>query len=250
MTDMLIMITGYIKSGKSTTSNILQKYGFVEKSFAKPLKEIGKILGFSEEQVNGTQEQKLEADEFWGISGRNFLQVFGSEVCRDHVPKVLPKMNMNGLTLWARLMERNILKNKRLVISDGRFPDEAELVKRYNGIIIRLHRNVEDSSSEVKSHKSETQIDEIIPDYIIDNNGTLEDLENKLLDILIKEGCYIKDCDASNTQLTTQVDSQLNTQLNTQVDSQVDSPDYTLGIMAVALCIAASVVGTVSSCYS
>ena len=57
---MIIGITGKIGSGKSTLAQILEeKFGYTEYSMATPLKEIGRIFGFTEEQLYGTQEQKL-----------------------------------------------------------------------------------------------------------------------------------------------------------------------------------------------
>ena len=205
MTDLLIMLTGSIGSGKSTAAEILTKYNFIEDFFAKPLKDFGLSLGFEHHQIYGTQEQKLEINQFWGISGREFLQKFGSEVCRDALPGIIPGMNFNNRTLWARVMESKIQKHKRLVISDGRFLDEAALVKEYKGVIIRLKRrpagnttvntSVDTSADkpigDFTTHKSETEISAIKADYEIDNNGSLEDLENQLIGILSNEGCNV-----------------------------------------------------------
>lgn len=58
---MIIGITGKIGSGKSTLSSYLtENHNYEEYSMAKPLKEIGKIFGFNDQQLYGTQEQKLE----------------------------------------------------------------------------------------------------------------------------------------------------------------------------------------------
>lgn len=190
MSNKCILLVGGIGSGKTTVANILAKYGFKEELFAGPIKEFGKLLGFTENQVNGTQQQKLEVNDFWGISGREFLQKFGTEVCRDLLPKAIPNMIMNKRTLWVRIMEQKINRHPLLVISDGRFPDEAKLVRDNNGIIIRITREANDNNKYNNSHKchaSETSMTSISEDHLIKNNGTLEDLENKVLDILYRE---------------------------------------------------------------
>lgn len=172
------MLTGGIGCGKSTVAKILsEEFKYQEIMFAGPIKEIGKVLGFPEHQMYGTQEQKLEVNSFWGVSGRRFLQVFGSEVMRDALPRAIPDMNMNGVNVWARIAENQIGKHKRVVVSDGRFEDEAVMVKRNGGIVVRVERTHKGKEpDDVKKHKSEHDI--IEHDYIIDNNGSVDDLRN------------------------------------------------------------------------
>jgi hypothetical protein len=197
----LIGINGEIGSGKSTAANYLcDKYAATEYMFAKPLKEIAKTLGFKDESVYGTQEEKLAIDPFWGISGREFLQVFGTEVCRDFLPKVLPNMNLDGTTLWVRLFEKYIadIRKKRkeckcddrddcacaylnlIVVSDLRFEDESNSIKKHRGYVIRIVRDNKPKEAHNKGHASETQADKIKPNIIINNNGSLQDLYSKL----------------------------------------------------------------------
>ena len=179
---MLVLFIGNIGSGKSLSADIICKHlNIPQTTFAEPLKNFALSIGFTQEEVYGTQEQKLKINNFWGISGREFLQKFGTEVCRDALPKIIPDMNMNNSQLWARVMEQKILQSQDLVISDGRFLDELELIKKYGGIIIKLERNTSYSSN----HKSE-QLNDLPYDLLITNNGTIEELKNKLLNIFIK----------------------------------------------------------------
>lgn len=182
---MLIGISGEIGSGKSTLSDfIVSKYGFIEYSFAKPLKEIAMILGFEPHQLYGTQEDKLETNNFWNISAREFLQKFGTEVCRDFLPRVIPKMSLNGQTLWVRLFEKFYLDNrdKNIIISDVRYLDEAASIKKLGGYIIRIEREkfipreIPLFVNNINFHKSETEMSHIVSDYKIINNSTKEKL--------------------------------------------------------------------------
>lgn len=182
---MIILLTGNIGSGKSLSAKILcELFNLEEVTFSEPLKKFAISLGFTYEQVYGTQEQKLQINDFWNISGREFLQKFGTDVCRDVLPKIMPKMNMNNSQVWARVMEKKIIEKGELVISDGRFMDEVRLVKKYGGIVLRITRNMDKGGSEYK-HKSEEV--ELPYDFLVDNNGTVEDLRERLLSIFIKD---------------------------------------------------------------
>jgi dephospho-CoA kinase len=179
----LICIVGNIGSGKSTASTIFIKNGYEEITFAGPVKEIGLILGFEQHELYGTQEQKLEKNKFWGVSGREFMQKFATDIMRNELNKYLD-MKMNGYTIWVRLCEKKIINmlenNKKIIVSDGRFIDEINMIKKLGGKIIKINR----SNIYLNKHESENYIKDIIPDIIIDNNGTLDDLENKIKKIL------------------------------------------------------------------
>lgn len=89
------------------------------------------------------------------------------------------------------------------IITDVRFPNEAQVIKERNGIIIRVTRGQYDpkctcglKASEhhanhgfikAPEHESETALDDYDFDYIIDNNGTIEELIEKVRQILVKE---------------------------------------------------------------
>ena len=179
----LICIVGNIGSGKSTAGNILKEYGYEEITFAQPVKEIGLILGFEHKELYGLQEDKLKINEFWGVSGREFMQKFATNVMRNELHKYI-NMNMDGKTIWVRLCEKKIIQmlkeNKKILVSDGRFPDEINMIKQYNGTIIKLERN----NSHDLNHESESYISNISYDIIIDNNGTIDDLENEIKKII------------------------------------------------------------------
>lgn len=177
---MLIGISGNIGSGKTTLANeLISKYGFREYSFAEPIKRIGLILGFEYYQLYGTQIQKKEINSFWGISGREFMQKFGTEVCRDVLPEIIPNMKFER-SMWIKLAKKFVEENGGdVVISDIRFPDEAKFVKDMGGIIIKIIRNPEQKTQ--NNHQSENQIINIEQDVIIDNNGTLKELSDNIL---------------------------------------------------------------------
>jgi len=174
------MIIGKIDSGKTTLAKYFTNHGYTEYTFADPIKQFAVSIGFEQHEVFGTQEEKLMVNKTYNISGREFLQKFGTDVCREKLTQSIPNMNLNGLGLWARVMEAKLQKNTKIVISDGRFEDEAELVKKYNGVIIRIHRECDSDygghSAQIEKHVSEVAMDNITADIIINNSGTLDDL--------------------------------------------------------------------------
>ena len=186
---MLIGITGKIGAGKSLSSRILERnHKFTEYTMAGPLKKMATSIGFTEEEVNGTQEQKLVKNKYWNVSGREFLQKFGTEVCRDILPRVI-NMNFNNRTLWCRIFEiyyEEHKKNMGVVVSDCRFKDELDLIKELGGVTVKIIRNNTDTDNTMlTSHKFHpSELLEYKTNFVINNNGDLQDLTCKLQEML------------------------------------------------------------------
>jgi hypothetical protein len=70
------------------------------------------------------------------------------------------------------------------IITDTRFPNEADAIKNAGGILIRVERP---GVKPINDHPSEVGLDHWTFDYVINNDGDLESLSNKVKDILIKE---------------------------------------------------------------
>jgi len=83
------------------------------------------------------------------------------------------------------------------IITDLRFPNELKAVEDRSGITIRINRTHKSMLYEVdqekmtlkpfNEHPSETALDNANFKYTIDNNGTIEELIEKVKEILIKE---------------------------------------------------------------
>jgi hypothetical protein len=68
-----------------------------------------------------------------------------------------------------------------------RFPNEMEAVKERKGITIRVSRTGIHTPKVEDLHPSETSLDDVEFNYHIDNSGTIENLIEKVKEILIKE---------------------------------------------------------------
>lgn len=134
-------------------------------SFAGPLYSIM----FYAQEVCGFEQQK----------DREFLQYVGTEWARKNDPNV-----------WVRLaIEKSSMINGNIFLTDLRFPNEFEALKNDGWLCVKINRSYTEGreGSGNKSHHSEKALDLIHDnrwDYIIDNNGSLEEFYKKL-DILI-----------------------------------------------------------------
>lgn len=178
---MLIGIIGKIGVGKTTIAEYLKTKGFVEYSFATPLKKIGELFGFTDKELYGTQEDKLKLNQHWGISGRYFLQKFG-DVLRS-ISSTIPEMS-DSVIIKLFEIERKKYNNCNCVVSDVRFLDEAKAITKLGGTLIRVTKvndnNDTDTKEEYKKHISETEQDLIKEDILIENNGTVDELYAKI----------------------------------------------------------------------
>lgn len=179
---MIIGLSGLKGSGKSTVAKILcDKHGFIELAFADPLKRgIQHMLGLTESQLYGHQSEKESKDSFWHVSPRVIMQVIGTNLMRNELPKHLPELH----TIWIRMMEKTIQQKEhsRIVISDCRFLDEACMIRNHNGLILRICRK-EVIAEDL--HESEKLAFET--DYTIMNSGSLTDLDeavSKFIDFI------------------------------------------------------------------
>lgn len=84
---------------------------------------------------------------------------------------------------WVYKDEVNVI-SPNWIITDMRFPNELKAVEDKGGITIRVNRP--QLISKDFEHESETSLDSAIFDYVIENNGTLEELIDKVREIYNK----------------------------------------------------------------
>ena len=189
---VLIGLLGRKSSGKDTfADHCCLRYGFNKKSFATPLKNITQILfGFNNLQLYG--EKKEEIDERWGITPRKALQFVGTDLVRKQMDKLIPNI---GQDFWLKHFEINYRRecngvcdgnsNVHTIVSDIRYQNEADLIHKLGGVVIKISRRVANNSED--EHISEAGIDDILNyDIFIENNESLEKYYSDI-DGMIKE---------------------------------------------------------------
>jgi hypothetical protein len=184
----VIGITGFKRSGKDTVGDYLcTQHGFTKLSYASALKiACQAIFSFTDEQLHG-DEEKEKIDEYWKHSPRDILQKVGTELFREKLPEVCEHINND---IWIRSVERQIktLHNldpsryNKFVITDVRYENEAEFVKKMNGKVLRINRFDFEMTEEnlSKLHKSESTIMKLDVDEDIENKSTLHELYSKV----------------------------------------------------------------------
>ena len=202
---MIIGIVGNIGEGKDTIAEYLEKHhDFTRESFAGTLKDaVSAVFGWNrfllEGQTNESRAWREEVDQWWaqrlnipGLTPRWVLQQWGTEVCRRSFHD----------DIWIASLENKLRKvQSNVVISDCRFPNEFLAIKNAGGKIIRVKRgpepewhshvagalngNIEDLLYLKHSgiHESEWAWYGLEVDYIISNDGTLEELYSKVTEI-------------------------------------------------------------------
>lgn len=195
-------ICGRMGSGKDTAAKFLIQNGYTRIAFADSLREIalrldpiviashgkkGGISGARELQVTWMNRlSKLVASVGWDEAKkssdvRTFLQILGTEVCRSIDPDCWVKMADRKVQELIGFNAAMGIPEPKFVFTDVRFTNEADYIKKNGGLIVFIHRQ-QNLDETLLSHTSESFDGRKYADHIIDNNGTLEDLESEILD--------------------------------------------------------------------
>jgi hypothetical protein len=194
------------------------------KKFAGKLKQIASILtGIPVEKFEDQEFKKTLLGPEWGtvkdiplnsvppftdtdfnvmMSVREFLQKLGTEAMRDGLHT---NVWVNALFADYKVIDRRTMQDPddsninypNWIITDTRFPNELEAVKKRNGITIKVIRPdyIENTFTGKKFpvkvhqtlHPSETALDNAKFNYEIINNGSIKELIEKVRSILINE---------------------------------------------------------------
>lgn len=133
MSDSLIIgLSGKKRCGKDHAAELAaEEYGFVNASFATPIKTISKeTFNLSHEQLHGNLKET--EDPFWGLSPRTIMQRVGTEFAREVFDK----------DVWVDNFKQRVQSSDedRVIVSDVRFPNEAYAIQSLGGMVIRIRR--------------------------------------------------------------------------------------------------------------
>ncbi len=202
--EKILIGLGYKKrSGKDTVADMLVKdHGFTKVSFAEPLKDLCEAI-----LLLRTRDFKGLHGELFGWYQEYDASYFGGENFADDMVELILAETLKDPTLfdldeagkprkllqfvgtdclrkrdesfWINVLFSQNLPD-RVVITDVRFPNELAAIKNYKGSTVLINRDTGLSDT----HSSENMLINATWDYIIDNNGSLKDLETQVTDLI------------------------------------------------------------------
>lgn len=169
----LVGLSGYARSGKDTAAAALIAAGWQRVAFADKLRAVADDSNPWVMQAGGSaiKLHDLVARVGWEEAKKNpdvreFLQNLGVSV-RKRL----------GEDTWVNAAFLDVDKSRPVVITDCRFPNEAQAIKARGGKIVRISR---DTVRAVNAHESETALDDYQFDAYLDNSGSVEGLHEAI----------------------------------------------------------------------
>ena len=213
----LISVSGKKGSGKNLVAAIITDITYDQahwevKSFADKLKYITcSLIGCTREQLENREFKEKELGEEWWywcifktsqrvsyLDNKEFDKSdLSVNLIKPTVRELLQEVGTDAMrnvihpNIWVNGLFADYNASSKWIISDTRFPNEIESIKKHNGLTIRINRDSFLRTGKVfdtDNHESETALDDYQGfDYVINNNGTIKALKEVVKDILIKE---------------------------------------------------------------
>lgn len=150
---LLIGLTGRAGAGKSTVARMLEEhYAFAELALADPILEMLHAL-FASAGIDGawaTERGLKEQPTRLGYSYRHLAQTLGTEWGRGLSPDFWLRV------LKLRLDDAQAVGGDSIVVSDVRFPNEADFITSRGGVVVRVVRDIAPTA---RPHASEAHTD-------------------------------------------------------------------------------------------
>lgn len=198
---MIIALSGYAGSGKDEVGKTICELfnGWQVKRFSGKLKEMASM--FTGIPVSDFDDQlvKQMTLEGYGMTVREFLQKLGTDAIRDNlhedawvnalVSEYLRSIRFKsvcstcgtesnvGLCMKCNSNTVVLKDATNWVVTDCRFPNEANAIKKCGGFIIRVTRPY---TKPVNAHISEVALDDYDFDYRLHNDSDIEHIATKV----------------------------------------------------------------------
>lgn len=171
----IIGITGPAGAGKNTLGDIFEEHlhmqdkTCIQLSLAAPLKRAGtSMFGW----IDLDRDQKEAEHKDYGFSPRSYWQDLGKWM-RDTY----------GADIFVRILRDTVAMfddSDFVIVTDVRYDNEADWIKKQGGCVIKIDRDVE----KVRDHESENGVSMSFIDGGLSNNSTIEALEVEGIQLL------------------------------------------------------------------
>lgn len=207
---MLLGINGVKESGKNTAARFLEEWcGELFTARSQGLADALKVSAARSLGFNGTVEECIQfcnelkqpnvrvlvletvtpdvslepprQEVFTAVSGREFLQFYGTESHREvfgdsfWIDHLLPT---DKGRLYAKWDQPDGELTQLMMVTDVRFPNEAERVKELGGLIIKIRRPEVEHGQD--GHSSEKPLPAELIDEVVVNDSTPDDFRVKV----------------------------------------------------------------------
>ena len=196
----LVLISGKMRSGKNVFADMIndilkEKYTVSYDLFAKDLKDgvwddfyslhtfiyqqYWKLPKELREQFSWMNVKKDDFYENKSVYGRLLLQIYGTEIFRNRVDDNWWVKQV--FERWQKFFADVDVKDGAYIVTDVRFPNEIEYFSETLCPLVTVRVNRNNTENVINGeHFSEVALDDYSKfDYIIENDGTLEDLKKK-----------------------------------------------------------------------
>lgn len=180
----IIAISGHAQNGKDTVAGMLKEH-LEGRNQRVLITHYADLLKYICRTFFGWDGEKNE-------KGRKLLQVVGTDVIRAKQPDYWVRFVAGILELFGDNWDC-------VLIPDSRFPNEIETLRQdgFNVTHVRVERHTPGWTSpltfEQQRHPSETALDEYPVDIMVNNDGSLDELNEKCA-VIANEICSSEPC--------------------------------------------------------
>jgi dephospho-CoA kinase len=181
----LLGLIGRARTGKDTAARFLADFGFARYAFADPLREAALGLDpiVDARLVYGDPGRGDDLGQASIVETRLSLAVrlLGWDAAKEAYPEVRRTLQRLGTesvraldeTFWVRALAARLdAETGPAVVTDVRFPNEADLIRSRGGLIVRVTRP---HAPATLAHSSESALDRYDDDVVLANTGSLDD---------------------------------------------------------------------------
>ncbi|MER5851066.1 hypothetical protein ABT126_29580 [Streptomyces sp. NPDC002012] len=183
MTTPLIGLAGAARSGKDTAAQALLECGWTRRAFADKVRDVVYAM-----------DLVLNGDE-WSdgyATVRHEVDAHGWERAKENYPVVrqyLQRLGTDGgrailgEKVWVDALFRDFETWGPTVITDVRFPNEADAIRERGGLVVAIQRPGQAPIPEAE-HVSETSLRGYLFDDVILNDGSVAQLHDRVRQLI------------------------------------------------------------------